>query len=626
MANIGQEAAKYYTESAKGLFERLDALETSSAEQEDNLSLTVGLVEGMTTQINDVYNNKNVAEMKTNAEPKIGDIINTFGFYSFGDGGRAKYQVVANTGVVGNDITLFDLPNTLQAKLLHGLSVRAEQIGIQGGSNFNNTPFVIAAIKEGIKDIYFRSVEYQFDELLISYPSTNVANINLKLHGGSELAYNQSGFKSTVFTPYRTGQKFIVKFGGDANFTVANAALTWDVYNSGMIDIALSDSGKPTTNACLALEYVYSSIFSIGLFDLASRGMYIKNVWELAFHKLIVRNTAKTTSAVYIDTPLADGLSNTSSCIFKEVYIESLYNVFLETSQNPIMGNMSIDTITYEYAMGDYTIVNDPITTIATFNNLVKIPLFKLGYVDGLSIGQINLSGMAKRSYTNGTNNIVDSIFEFKDFFNVSVGVININDSGAYVQLSGGTGAKLSILKVNSVTSSLKNRLYNAQTTTNLIMMNTVTNGGVVVVNNSFKEKDDLQFAIPGKVYSKEDLLKLCNGTKTDYTLLYDADSANGSVFARTALSFQTFFKWKITSTTLKMRLRIKTDNSNIQIGYNDFNGTALTTDTYPITGNASIYQDFDFTVTKGTSVDSFRLIVPQAGTICNIDYVYFYL
>jgi hypothetical protein len=51
MANIGQEAAKYYTESAKGLFERLDALETSSAEQESNLALTVELVGSLETDI-----------------------------------------------------------------------------------------------------------------------------------------------------------------------------------------------------------------------------------------------------------------------------------------------------------------------------------------------------------------------------------------------------------------------------------------------------------------------------------------------------------------------------------------------------------------------------------------------
>jgi hypothetical protein len=578
------------------------------------------------SQMNGVYNNKTVAEMKSNSKPKIGNIINTYGFYSFGDGGRAKYQVVANTGVTGNDITLFDLPNTLQAKLLHNGSIRAEQIGIKGGENFNNTPFVIAAIKEGIKDIYFRSVEYQFDELLISYPSTNVTNINLKLHGGSELTYNEGGFKSTLFTPFRTGQKFIVKFGGDANFTTATDALTWDVYNCGLINIALSDSGKPTTNACLALEYVYSSVFSIGLFNLASRGLYIKNVWELEFTKLIVRYSAKNTSCVYIDTPLSDGVSNTSSSIFKEIYLESLYNVFLETSQNPILGNIVIDNITYEYAMGDYTIVNSTITDLTTFNNLTKIPLFRLGNVDGLTIGQMNLSGVSKRSYNDGVNNIVDSIFEFKDFFNVTVGLININDSGAFVKLASGAGANLSILKVNSVTSSLKNRLYNAQTTTNLVMLSDVTKGGVVIVNNSFKEKDDLQYAVPGKLYNKEELLKLCSATKTDYTLLYDALSVNGYVFGRTALSFQGLFKWKLTSATLKMRVRIKTDNTSLQINYQDSSGASLTTDTLPITGNASAYQEFDFTITKGTNVDSFRFIVPQAGTVCNVDYVYFYL
>jgi hypothetical protein len=159
-----------------------------------------------------------------------------------------------------------------------------------------------------------------------------------------------------------------------------------------------------------------------------------------------------------------------------------------------------------------------------------------------------------------------------------------------------------------------------------MIMVSDVTKGGVIVVNNSFKEKDDVVYAIPGKLSSKEDLLKLCSATKTDYTLLYDSASASGFVFGRTALSFQGLFKWKLTSATLKMRVRIKTDNSSLQIGYNDASGTRLTTDTYPITGNATTYQEFDLTLTKGTNVDSFTFIVPQGGTICNVDYVYFYL
>lgn len=101
MANIGQEAAKYYSNNGtQGIFERLDVLETSSAAQETDLSLTVELVGSLETDIDGVAN-------------RVSGINNIKQYNVVGDGiagDSDSIQAMINTvrqNVINNGLTSF---------------------------------------------------------------------------------------------------------------------------------------------------------------------------------------------------------------------------------------------------------------------------------------------------------------------------------------------------------------------------------------------------------------------------------------------------------------------------------------------------------------------------------------
>ena len=598
---------------------------------EDFNILKIKMIDSLLTKADSTFHCKTISDMKTNSKISIGSIVKTFGYYTFGDGGGAEYTVVSNTGNTGDDVVLFDLPNTLQAKLIHNGNIKAEQIGLKKDVNFDNAPLIVKAISGNIKDIYFPRGNYQFNELLITYNTaqsiTGTFNLgyNVRLHGVSDLTFDMNvGARGTVFSPFTTNQRFIVKFGGLADFSLPASALQYDVNNVGLIDVSFDDTAKPTINGCLCLEYIYSSAFSVAFFNNVGRSLYIKNCWELDFEKLIIRQNKTKLEAVYIDDVINDAASNTSRIYFKEVDLEGLSGTFLKTGMGANCSNIMIDTLSYEHSfVNAYTNVLLP-SNLTNFQGYTKIPLFDLGFVDGLSIGQMNLCGMSKKYFTDGTTNYTDSIFKLNSFFNISVGIINVNDSGAYIQLADGAGDLHSILKVNSITSSKRNRLWYDDTLPvgELLMFSSVVLGGVIIPSNSFKEKDDTSHIHYGKMYAREELLKLTKASKKSISLAYDSLAINSYALKRVVVDFQTILTMQLTD-SLRCRIRIKTDQTTLQIQTRDVSDATLSTTNYTLSGSTASYQEVEFVVKKDSNATTFRIIVPIAGTVCFIDYLY---
>lgn len=572
-----------------------------------------------------------ISNMKTLRTIHSGDYIRTQGYYSAGDLGGAEYLAVSYQGRAGDDVTLIDLPNGLQAKLAHNGSIRAEQIGLKKNTSFNNTPRIVSAIAGGVKDFYFALGTYQFDELLITYNTaqsiTGTFNLgsNIRFYGACPLGFGFTQNYGTIFAPYRTSQRFIVKFGGTIDFAQQTDALATDVSNSGCIDIGFMDAGKPTTKGCLSLEYTYGCNFRVGFYAVEGRSLYIKNCWELNFPQFTMRVSKFKGECIYIDTIISDGLSNTTRLYFPDVDVEGISGPFLKTSVGDNAANILIGDFTYEHTFANaYTVQPAAPNTEAQFRALTKIPLFDLGFIDGLSIDSMNLHGLSKKWFTDGTTNYTDSVFRFSSFFHVSVGQININDSGGYVQLTDGVGEAFSLLKVGVISSTKHNRLFPDGTVPagQLLMLNLVTTGTVEITDNSFKVNGDMPLTSHG-LYIGEKLLKINPSLKSGYTMAYDALATTSYAISRLdATSFQSFTSL-LFSNHLRVRVRLRSDVSIIQIQTRAADGSTIVgQQNYPLTGNASAYQEVDVFVRKDPTAVSWRVILPTTGTVCFLDYV----
>jgi hypothetical protein len=76
-----------------------------------------------------------VADMVASKTVKIGDIVTTAGYYSSGDGGGAKYEIVAAATGTDDGGSYIDL-DSLQAKLLHHGEIKIKWFGV----STSNTP------------------------------------------------------------------------------------------------------------------------------------------------------------------------------------------------------------------------------------------------------------------------------------------------------------------------------------------------------------------------------------------------------------------------------------------------------------------------------------------------------
>ncbi|SDW21906.1 hypothetical protein [Paenibacillus sp. PDC88] len=559
---------------------------------------------------------ENINAMLSYSKPRSGSVMHTNGFYTPGDGGAASYKIVSDAGRVSNGATIFDIKDGLKAVLIHNGRVLAEQIGMRSDFHFDNAPILaIAQTDVDIKIIEFQEGKYEMKEGFINKDS-------IKLVGASKISFGYGGRFRTYLSPYETGQRFTLKMGGRQDFSEPPNAVTDEIYNSSLIDIGFDDTGKPTSVAQLCLEYVYGATFDIGFYNAQSRGIYAKNIWEIDISRLYIRDSYTKNSMIYIDTVMQDNMSNTSRILIQDLDVEGVSGTILETSNGALASNIIIVSMSYEHNFTHaYSNIGTHIKTKSEFDGLTKIPLFSLGYIDGLTIGQMNLHGMSKHKFTDGVTTFTDSLFRFNGFYNISVSLVNVNDSGAFFQVSDGPGAAHSILRISSVTSSFKNRLFQDGTVPSpkLQMIAATALGSVEIDSNSYTLYET-PYLIPGKLYSGSDLVKNCQGVKTSFTAAYDPDSITGGyVFKRTANDFMTLFRFKYKE-DLQVNLRIKSSDTVLQVRILDIVGGVLKNLNIPLSGDGGVYQTVSVSVPK-SGADALSIVVPYTA-VTMIDYI----
>lgn len=104
---------------------------------------------------------ESVAEMKAATSLSVGDIVQTYGFYSVNDGGSAKYRI-QDTGTA-NEMDLISVAGGKIARLLIESKMSTEQIGYQADDMTKTcNSYVLRLIKLGVKIVHFGNHKYWF--------------------------------------------------------------------------------------------------------------------------------------------------------------------------------------------------------------------------------------------------------------------------------------------------------------------------------------------------------------------------------------------------------------------------------------------------------------------------------
>ena len=304
---------------------------------------------------------------------------------------------------------------------------------------------------------------------------------------------------------------------------------------------------------------------NVGFKNCFSRCIYLRNCWEIEFENLYLRAIYTNTevSALYVDNVLSDGTSNTSRILFKNIDIELLNSQFIKTGNSPNMTNITIDVLSIENGRTSTVLGENSGRMVSKFSNVdlelykscqIK-SLFELNQCDGLSINILNIHNFASGYYHTGEKDTegeyikyVDGLFKFNGYYNVAVNQINLNHSGAYINLATGAGGYLGHAIFNCIEQGYYNNSTNSTGDAIIpaYLFYDVTVGSVEVVKtNCIVNYNELNVLHSG-IYQNTELFKLSGRQMGKIRLEYDANSISKYVLKNFTESASTRFLDKI--------------------------------------------------------------------------------
>lgn len=517
---------------------------------------------------------------------------------------------------VKNDGTSYsklgDRLDAVDSQLEHIANIDAKQLGFRKNDpTFDNSIILKLLMETDLRcELFFNEGDYYFSEICIT-------NNNIRIRGVNSCF----GQKGTVFKPFNKNQRYIIKLGGDKDFNApANYFDANKILNYSIVNIIFTDYNNPVTHSLFAMEYCSEVKLDLTFYRASTRCVYLKKSWEIEFENLYIRHSSSSKSLFFIDETINDGISNVSRVQIKNFDTEDCIGTVFEIHDLANATNMHIDKYSFEStSTNKHTLIENA----ESFLSSTKIPLFKFGYVDGLTIGNMNLHGLNKWSYLKDGNEYVQSIFEYTDFFNVLVGNININDSGAFQCLSHGIGSKYGVCHVNSVFSSYRNRLLNLGTTnkTDLVLFESVENG-LVDIQSTNMCLNNVQYALRlNERIEDKDLMLVANKNKNIMDIILDS-TTHKRVLTRTltnALNTVASFNTDINIENYDLYIKLKTNAiyADIQL----YKGTTLSR-TIKCDINTNV--DYCTIVAPISSIecDNIKIIVPMEAETLKIEYI----
>lgn len=367
---------------------------------------------------------------------------------------------------------------------------------------------------------------------------------NFKILGDTQV-YNDY---KTIFSPLKPNQRFILKLGGNNDFSFATSSnniheiqaryysvegITFNVPdNKKLYNSDTGSNGQSQRYASLVLDYSYSSYFDIS-FEGVSPALYLRNSWEQKFKTIRICpcKCALTEAAIYCDTSDTSLGSNLSTIMIDTLTCEGIDGILFKSNVLPGFVDIAIDKMSFEDNM---TVTNKEYVNIVTSNeeltyalnnirNENKIPIFDIKG-GNISIGQISFNNIGYWKIRD--TNISDSyyyrtIFNLYNFSNLEIGSINCAGCPIfYIRLepynNGGSG--IGLTHIGSIQCTERRMENIAQDIRHLYIedvswtyANPVKNRLVINSTNYIINPDIIKMIPIGKGYDALDLLRYCN-------------------------------------------------------------------------------------------------------------------
>ena len=330
------------------------------------------------------YYYNNIADMKADTKLKVGDMAITLGYYEVNDNGGAEYKIV-NGNYTNDDGRYHKLNNNLYAELIiRNNMVTAQQVGIKADATFDCTEKIKKFFLTNTQKttLFFPAGRYYLSECHFSHDYTG----QVYILGQSE--HNHTYL--TFFVPYEDDQKYIIKLGGPADYSIPadGSRSSLQVSNCFIHKVTFYDTPHQIegTNVddinfgILALDQCYSLSLDIGFRYCKGQCIYIRDSFEINIDHLYFRDgSLKEQYAIIFFPPNTKSMSNNnnSNITIGWFDIETLGHAMIMHGQgyldNAIIDNIILEETGNEHGF-NYAEVISLINTIR--NDYIKHPYF----------------------------------------------------------------------------------------------------------------------------------------------------------------------------------------------------------------------------------------------------------
>lgn len=186
--------------------------------------------------LNTIYYFSNIKELKEESYTiglKEGDICETLGYYTPGDGGGAKYRITYNPGAAEDNRLVHHLSysDTLRAEIILNEIINVHQFGAYGDGYSDDT----TAIQAAIDNSYDKIIEFGNNKTYITRQPLRINRSNIVINGNSAILYPHYVDGIDISPEYEESiSNVVINY---LHFNCARATSAYSINDSYKIDI-----------------------------------------------------------------------------------------------------------------------------------------------------------------------------------------------------------------------------------------------------------------------------------------------------------------------------------------------------------------------------------------------------
>lgn len=189
----------------------------------------------------------NIDELKNSPSVglKEGDVCETLGYNSPGDGGGAKYRITYNPAAVedGKLVHYLSYSDTLRAELIESDTINVHQFGAVGDGKTDDTDAIQAALDYADSKV----VEFTNNKIYVTRNSLNICKSNMVINGNGAIIYPHYVDGIYIYPKEETDEPISDIIINNLNFDCSRAISAISVNRVSKLDINESNVDKITT-------------------------------------------------------------------------------------------------------------------------------------------------------------------------------------------------------------------------------------------------------------------------------------------------------------------------------------------------------------------------------------------